>query len=179
MEKYLLKSQKSRFNRMCIAEAIIELMKTEELKKIKISTVVKKAGVSRTTFYKHFNSLEEVLDDYMNEIVAEYNIERAKNAEIKSLYDYKNILLTIYFFDQYADFFKTVTKQGFYSLLIDAINSFMTKNIYFDKNDLYELYCYSGGLLNIFIKWEENGKKEKPEEIAQIVYDLFHHFSDK
>lgn len=179
MEKYLLKSQKSRFNRMCIAEAIIELMKTEELKKIKISTVVKKAGVSRTTFYKHFNSLEEVLDDYMNEIVAEYNIERAKNAEIKSLYDYKNILLTIYFFDQYADFFKTVTKQGFYSLLIDAINSFMTKNIYFDKNNLYELYCYSGGLLNIFIKWEEDGKKEKPEEIAQIVYDLFHHFSDK
>ena len=179
MEKYLLKSQKSRFNRMCIAEAIIELMKTEELKKIKISTVVKKAGVSRTTFYKHFNSLEEVLDDYMNEIVAEYNIEREKNAEIKSLYDYKNILLTIYFFDQYADFFKTVTKQGFYPLLIDAINSFMTKNIYFDKNDLYELYCYSGGLLNIFIKWEEDGKKEKPEEIAQIVYDLFHHFSDK
>lgn len=179
MEKYLLKSQKSRFNRMCIAEAIIELMKTEELKKIKISSVVKKAGVSRTTFYKYFNSLEEVLDDYMNEIVAEYNVERAKNAEIKSLYDYKNILLTIYFFDQYADFFKTVTKQGFYSLLIDAINSFMTKNIYFDKNDLYELYCYSGGLLNIFIKWEQDGKKEKPEEIAQIVYDLFHHFGDK
>ena len=37
MEKYLLKSQKSRFNRMCIAEAIIDLMKTQELKKIKVS----------------------------------------------------------------------------------------------------------------------------------------------
>lgn len=177
MEKYLLKSQKSRFNRMCIAEAIIELMKTQELKKIKISTVVKKAGVSRTTFYKHFNCLEDVLDDYMNEIVAEYIVEREKNSDIKSLYDYKNILLTIYFFDQYADFFKIVTQQGFYSLLIDAMNAFMTKDVYFSRFDLYELYCYSGGLLNIFIKWEEDGKQEKPEEIAQIVYDLFHHFN--
>lgn len=178
MEKYLLKSQKSRFNRMCIAEAIIDLMKTQELKKIKVSAVVKKAGVSRTTFYKHFNCLEDVLDDYMNEIVAEYSVEREKNSDIKSLYDYKNILLTIYFFDQYADFFKTVTKQGYYSLLIDAMNSFMTKDIYFEKFDIYQLYCYSGGLLNIFIKWEEDGKQEKPEEIAQIVYDLFHHFSN-
>lgn len=179
MEKYLLKSQKSRFNRMCIAEAIIELMKTQELKKIKISAVVKKAGVSRTTFYKHFNCLEDVLDDYMNEIVAEYNVEREKNSDINSLYDYKNILLTIYFFDQYADFFKIVTKQGYYSLLINAINNFMTKDIYFNKFHIYQLYCYSGGLLNIFIKWEEDGKQEKPEEIAQIVYDLFHHFSNQ
>lgn len=179
MEKYELKSQKSRFNRMCIAEAIIELMKTEDLKKIKISAVVKKAGVSRTTFYKHYNTLEDALDDYMNEIVAEYNVEKHKNSEITSLYDYKNILLTFNFFDHYAEFFMIITKQGFYSLLIDAINSFMTKNFYSEKYNLYELYCYSGGLLNIFIKWEEQGKKESPEEIAQIVYDLYHHLHEK
>lgn len=179
MERYELKSQKSRFNRMCIAEAIIELMKTEDLKKIRISAVVKKAGVSRTTFYKYYNTLEDVLDDYMNEIVAEYNVEKHKNSEITSLYDYKNILLTFNFFDQYADFFKIITNQGLYSILIDAINSFMTKNFYSEKYNLYELYCYSGGLLNIFIKWEEQGKKEKPEEIAQIVYDLYHHLHDK
>lgn len=179
MEKYELKSQKSRFNRMCIAEAIVELMKSEDLKKIKVSTVVKKAGVSRTTFYKYYNTLEDVLDDYMNEIVAAYNVEKHHNSKIQTLYDYENILLTFYFFDQYADFFKVVNQQGFYSLLINAINSFMTKNFYSEKYNLYELYCYSGGLLNIFMKWEEQGKKEKPEDIAQIVYDLYHHLHEK
>lgn len=179
MERYELKSSKSRFNRMCIAEAIIELMKSENLKKIKISSVVKKAGVSRTTFYKHYNTLEDVLKDYMNEIVAEYNVERHQKLKIKTYYDYENILFTFYFFDRYADFFKVIAREGFYSLLIEAINSFMTKNYYASDYNLYELYCYSGGLLNIFIKWEEQGKKETPEEIAQIVYDLYHHFHEK
>ena len=88
MEKVGLKSQKSRFNRMCIGEAIIELMKTTEIKKIKISDVVKKAGVSRTTFYKHYNTIEDVLYDYINEIVAEYTVLRKDSFKMNSLYDY-------------------------------------------------------------------------------------------
>ena len=47
---------------MCIAEAIIDLMKTQELKKIKVSAVVKKAGVSRTTFYKHYLDTKDLLE---------------------------------------------------------------------------------------------------------------------
>lgn len=175
MENIGLKSQKSRFNRMCIGDAIIELMKTKELKKIKISAVVKKAGVSRTTFYKHYNTLEDVLYDYTNEIVAEYTLQRKESFKTNSLYDYDTILFTFHFFDQYADFFKVIAKNNMYSILIDAINRFMTRYFYSDKYNLYELYCYAGGILNIFIKWEEQGKKEKPEEIAKIVYDLYHH----
>ena len=175
MEKVGLKSQKSRFNRMCIGEAIIELMKTTEIKKIKISDVVKKAGVSRTTFYKHYNTIEDVLYDYMNEIVAEYTVLRKDSFKMNSLYDYETILFTFEFYDRYADFFLMIAKNKIYHILIDAINQFMTRYFYSEKYNLYELYCYSGGILNIFIKWEENGKKEKPAEIARIVYNVYHH----
>ena len=30
----------------------------------------------------------------------------------------------------------------------------------------YKLYSYAGARLNSFLKWEENGKKEKVEDIA-------------
>ena len=65
-----------------------------------------------------------------------------------------------------------------YSILIDAINRFMTRYFYSDKYNLYELYCYSGGILNIFIKWEEQNKDAAPEEIAQIVYNVYHHLQN-
>ena len=34
---------------------------------------------------------------------------------------------------------------------------------------LYDIYYYAGGLLNTFLKWEENGKKERAEEVAKII----------
>ena len=37
---------------------------------------------------------------------------------------------------------------------------------------VYDLFFYSGAMLNIFIKWEENGKKESPEELAGIIKRL-------
>ena len=37
---------------------------------------------------------------------------------------------------------------------------------------VYDLYFYSGAMLNIFIKWEENGKKETPEKLAGIIKGL-------
>lgn len=175
MKNIGLKSQKSRFNRMCIGEALIELLKEKELKNIKISHVVKKAGVSRTTFYKHYNTLEEVLYDYMNEIVADYTIQRKDSFKMNSLYDYETILFTFQFFDHYADFFIIINKNNMYTILIDAINRFMTRYFYSNRYNLYELYCYSGGILNIFIQWEERGKKETPEEMARIVYNVYHH----
>ena len=32
---------------------------------------------------------------------------------------------------------------------------------------LYKAYYFAGAILNTFIKWEENGKKESAEEIAK------------
>ena len=37
------------------------------------------------------------------------------------------------------------------------------------KIPVYELYFYGGALLNVFVMWELNGKKESPEEIAGMV----------
>ena len=40
---------------------------------------------------------------------------------------------------------------------------------------MYELYAYAGGLLNSFLKWEENGKRESAHSVALMIYRLFNH----
>ncbi len=52
---------KNKFTRMCIGEAVIALLQNNPLKGLRISDVVKKAGVSRVTYYKYYTSPQSAL----------------------------------------------------------------------------------------------------------------------
>ena len=60
---------KTKFTRMCISEAIIELLETTPFEKLKVSAIVKRAGVARMTFYKYYDSPFAALNDYLDIIV--------------------------------------------------------------------------------------------------------------
>lgn len=173
-----LKTSRTAFTRKCIAEAIIELMQYKEFNHIRITAVIQKAGVSRKTFYNYFDSNYSALKNYMQEMIGEYIAECKTNSEVGNFLEYPHILFSLQFFDQYARFFTTLSKQGLHCLILDGINQFMMEYFSHDsQHKVYEMYCYSGGLMNAFLKWEENGKSEPAEQIAQIIYDLFNKVS--
>lgn len=174
MEQNNQYSDKTRFTRMCIAQAVIELMKNESLEKLTVSAVVKRAGVSRMTFYNYYHTLVDALTDYLEELVAEYLAESETDPDAGNYLEYSHILFSLKFFDRYADYFLTMAENHLHSILLDGVNDFMLKYISGDTgHSVYELYCYSGGLLNTFLKWEEGGKKESPERIAEVLFRLY------
>lgn len=167
------KTKRNRFTRMCIGEALLTLMEHRDYESIKISDIVTKAGISRMTYYNYYHSKAEILEDYFQEIVAKYLAsfpEEQKKKQVASFWDYHTILHSLNFFDQYADFLQTLVRAGLYSVILDAVNRFMTEHILPEyQGSVYHLYYYAGGLLNSFLKWQEGGKKETPEEMAQII----------
>lgn len=172
------KTKRNRFTRMCIGEALINLMEQRDYDSIKISDIVAKAGISRMTYYNYYHTKTDVLEDYLQEVVADYlrsaNDENTKN-KIGGFQDYEHILHALNFFDQYAGFFLTLIRSGLYSIIIDAVNRFMEEQVLpIYPRSVYRLYYYSGALLNTFLKWEENGKKESAEEIAEIIASFTH-----
>ena len=55
-------------------------------------------------------------------------------------------------------------------ILWNAMNDYMSRRIMPKyKIPEYELYFYGGALLNVFLKWQQDGKKESAEEIAQTI----------
>ena len=63
-----------------------------------------------------------------------------------------------------------------HKVLIDAVNEYVMKNIFPRKKiHIYELYAYAGALLNSFLKWEEDGKRESAHDVALMIYRLFNH----
>ena len=164
------KNERNRFTRMCLGDALIALMKQKDFKKITVSNISKKAGLSRVTYYKYYVQKEDIVNDYLAELVAEYIYEVNCHPEIGSMMTYKHILFSLNFFDKYADFFKTLENAGLHSLIINAMNTFMEENVFKEyPGSIYELYCYAGALLNIFLTWEKNNKNISSENLAQII----------
>ena len=57
-------TKRNRFTRQCIGEAMIALMQDKNYEEITISDIVKKAGVSRMTFYHYFQSKTDALNNF-------------------------------------------------------------------------------------------------------------------
>lgn len=162
---------RNQYIRMCIARTLIQLMEYKPLDEITITALVKEANVSRMTFYKYYKSKQEVLEDYMYEIMNAYMEEVKKRTDIGAFHELKHICHCFKFFEQYSPFIKILTKANMYSVIINALNDYM--DIYVLPNfpySRYELYYYAGALCNTYIKWIELGMKETPEEIAALVY---------
>lgn len=167
-------NQKTKFMRMCITEAILELLQKTDFQKLKVSDIVRRAGIARTSFYKYYDSPYAALTDYLHIIIGEYMWENPEKQDRDRYLEYDHILYSLLFFDRYADYFLTLSRNGLHSILLDGINQFMTENIQTAKQlSVYEMYSYAGGLLNSFLKWEEGGKKESAEEVAQTMWRLY------
>ena len=147
-------NKRTRFTRMCIGEAVFVLMDKKEYEKIKISDIVKTAGVSRMTFYHYYETKEDALSDYFHEIVAGY-IRECRTEKIGRFHNRSSIVHALKYFDQY---------EMFIGKLVDA-KRIMPKY----KIPEYELYFYGGALLNVFLKWQKDQKKESAEQIADSI----------
>ncbi|MDO5520904.1 MAG: TetR/AcrR family transcriptional regulator [bacterium] len=170
-EDGIILTEKNRHIRMCIAETLIELLEKKELDQIKITELVKRASVSRMTFYKYYKSKLEVLNDYMYELVNEYMEDSKKRTDIGGFHEYEHICHCFYFFQRFSHNIQILIKADLYSIIINALNNYMDEYVLPNyQRTKYDLYYYAGALCNTYIQWIEFGMKESPEYISSIVY---------
>ena len=162
--------------RMAIGDAILDELEEKEFNDIKISDVIRRAGVSRMSYYRYYENLYDALCDYLDSIVTGYMIEGGEIGDPSVFMKLEHIEFSLNYFDRYSRYFLVLNRKGLYAILIDAVNEYVVKNIRPKKRlHLYELYAYAGALLNSFLKWEEEGKKESAYNVALMIYRLFNH----
>lgn len=163
-------TKRSRFTRQCIGESVISLMQTKNFEDITISDIVRRAGVSRMTFYHYFHTKSEVLNDYIHELIGQYVEECSRTLGIEGFCDRAHIRHAFLFFDKHSEAFITLANANFHGLMIHAINEYLLKLIApIYPRSVYELYYFGGALLNVFLIWEMTGKKESADEMVDII----------
>ena len=65
-------NQRIKLTKSLLKNALVEMLKTESIHKISIRALCEKAGINRSTFYKHYkdqyNLMLEIENDYFEEI---------------------------------------------------------------------------------------------------------------
>ena len=148
-------SKKNNLIKSSVRQALFILLLEKDLKKIKITDVVKKAGVSRASFYRYYSSLDLVLKDAINSKVLELDSLLKKDFN----YDLTLILNT---FKKYKTYLDILLKSGYFHLILDVFNQ------HFNDYDYYS-YAWCGFFYNILYRWVYFGMRESAEEMSDIV----------
>lgn len=160
----------------CIFTALMLLMKEKDYSAITITDLTKKAGVSRMAYYRNYNSKEDIIIQYMDEVFNDYFKEVIGNyhEDFSSIY-------TAFFshFRKNRELVEVLIQANLTDLLLkqfDGYIRYVEKGIFAkllpNNIDKYELYYAAGGLYKILLEWAKGGMKESDEEMAATVMKL-------
>ena len=133
-----------------IITALLQLMQKKAFDRISITELCRKAGVSRMSFYRNFESKEAVLKKWCARITDRFVAESGINYRNNTMKEYFNTLFRIVKDDIDRVFFET----------------------YRDVYDEYKMHFITGGIFNAYVLWIENGLRETPEELSLKLSEI-------
>ena len=164
-------------SREWIFKALIILMKEKAFKDVSISDITAKAGVARLTFYRNYNSKEDIIIREGKKIYGKLIEDLSKDVN-EDKFIYNSIKMMISVFDDYAYLFKLLLRDNLDYLIIQSFEfeiSNILKNILgIDNISKYKVKFYEGALFAIAIEWIKNSREESVEEMTDIIYELIY-----
>ncbi len=183
-------------------EALISLLETKEFEYITVKDICAKAGVNRSTFYLHYESLNDLLlesSTYISHKFYEYinqnnnnliNTNELDKYNLEDLYLLTDKYLVPYlsFIKENKTFYKVIIKNSYVLRLDETYNS-MFKNIFApildrfqvdkDKRE-YLLSFFIHGIMAVISVWLSNDCNKSIDEVIEIInlciknYDFKH-----
>lgn len=169
--------------------AFLELLEKKDFAYITVKEICEKAGVNRSTFYLHYETLEDLLSEsveYMNEQFLAYMeqdtdvfITSIKERPISELYLITPKYLTPYlnYIKEHKRLFLTATKNA-NALRLEESYKGMFRFVFMpileryqvpDKYRKYMMVFYVQGLMAIITQWLKNDCKDTIEEIIDVM----------
>ncbi len=155
----------------CIESALILLMEEKNFKDISITDITKKAGVSRTAYYRNYNSKEDILSNFLQNINQDTsNTLKQYNPLTDTLEAWIALLEST---KKHASKYKLLIQAGYgHTILMEYKNS-INKCVSKNQPELYYSNCYwAGALYTVLIEWIQNDMDTPISEIAKIGSNL-------
>lgn len=163
--------------------ALLDLLNTKDLSQVNITNLVKVAGVYRATFYLHYKSLNDVVEDIERDVVDCYDSIKEQMEDVDI---YNNIDILI---DKIGEYIK-IDKKYLYIIintncfnritlkLKEILNEILLSNfIKFghikddDNQMLLNISAFTGGAVFMYRDWI-NGLDVEYDEVKKVVKQL-------
>ncbi|GGA46889.1 TetR/AcrR family transcriptional regulator [Psychrobacillus lasiicapitis] len=173
-------------SKTALKETLLKLLKDKDFLQITISEIVKAANYNRGTFYSHYASKEELLDEIIEDTLEEMtrhirkpykNHDKVNMREMQA----ENITL-FHYFKNNQELFYTLLSENIhldfrYKLAKQIEKLFLAEYQYeFSEETKLEqkwLYVYrANGVAAVILRWIEDGFQESPVFMAEQIIAL-------
>ena len=156
-----------------IIRSLLRLMNEKHFSDITVSDIVARAGVARASYYRNFESKEDVIATAGAIIIDDFRQKTI--GENRSVLEYDSILRMFRYFRAYRSTLLTLHKAGFTALYMRMFGEFVEDaagDMPYDNILRYCLPFYSGAVFTVFVTWLEEGMKETPEEMTSLFHRM-------
>lgn len=163
---------------------MLELVKEKDFKDISITEIAKSANCNRVTFYSHYESstqlLEDIFRDYLEQLTMNYKQSFAGKKTFSLSDPSRNIAIFKFIYDNSFIFSLMLMGEvipGSQNIFCETIANIsrrdlvLKEEIWFDIEalNLYETYA----LLGLFIYWIKTDFQSTPEEMAKRLAYIY------
>ena len=151
-----------------IQEALVYLLSKKDIDDISVTEIVKKAGVSRTAYYRNYQSKEDILKDFSMNV---FNLIFSQLDREDFAKDPKNWYRFIFTqIKNNARIVKLVVKARLYTAEEFLPKSDLTM---LSINEQYQIFAMESALVNLIQKWVEEDFVLSVEEMTELCFKLF------
>lgn len=173
-------NRRTAYTRSMIRSTFFELLKEKELSKINVREICERADINRSTFYRHYVDINDLMQSIENDFVAEINhqIEQMNpdsfDAAILGIFEVvrrnsdlcnyllncelrRNFLASLFIenrertFIKWKKFFPEITNEQFQWMYVAFFN----------------------GIVGVIAEWTRAGLKDDPKEVVQFVTSIY------
>jgi len=165
-----IKSKESIFNALLMSSL------EQGSERITITYILKKAEISRSTFYRHFSSLDDVIKFKLEETVEQLFEFFKRNGQPNKSDKYMLLYPTLVFFRNRIDLLKLLINIDETDMLKQVLYSkFRQVNVNLSINkkqvdvDDFRLENCTSAVVSLLVLWTETGMSQSPEELTLAV----------
>ena len=160
--------QKNTYVKKQITAALLALLKEKPLSEISISELTSRAGIGRVSFYRNYESKEDILKEESARLIREWgrlyesNPESAPETLFPSLFD---------FYRDHKDFYTTLYHAGMSSIMMETIVSTIRITPEMQNLEAYMKSFWAYGIYGWMLEWIKRGMQESGKELL-VLFSL-------
>lgn len=145
-----------------IKTTFAELIKEhQELSKVTVSELVKRADINRGTFYNHYDSIYDVAEDFESEVITVLLEENKVLDSLESVFTYLDNIVE--YLKKNEDTYRLLLSSREPLLFLDKLNHFISNNLYsslsnnpkFSKSKTlkFDIAFFTDGIISQVLKY--------------------------
>ena len=146
-----------------ITNTLLEMLEKQPLSEITVSTLVKEAKVGRASFYRNYESLEDIIAQYDQSLIQEWGAKFEAGPESSPL----NVFASLFqHYKQNEDFYMILFRNDLTNLIRDTIYRKAGPQPGMSDEESYRQAFLAYGIYGMVWEWMKRGMQDIPEDIT-------------